>query len=220
MSELKELFENNRAWVKSLTAEDPEFFERLVEQQSPKYLWIGCSDSRVPANEIVGLLPGELFVHRNVANVVAHTDINCLSVLQFAVEALKVEHVIVCGHYGCGGIKAAFEGMNGNRSSGLLDLWFRHIEAVNVKHHEEVKQAPAETRLDLMCELNVIEQAVNVAETAIVQNAWKQGQTLEIHGWIYSIANGLLRDLKCTMTGPESVKQISQMKKYSPEASS
>jgi carbonic anhydrase len=209
MISINQLFENNKAWVSDLTQNDPEFFSRLAHQQAPKYLWIGCSDSRVPANEIVGLLPGELFVHRNVANIVVHTDLNCLSVLQFAVDVLKVEHVIVCGHYGCGGVRAASEGAR----LGLVDNWLRNIQDINHKHEERIRNSPSEERLDLLCELNVIEQAVNVAQTTIVQDAWLRGQKLSIHGWIYAISNGLLRDLECTMSGLEDMTAVSMAQK-------
>lgn len=202
-NELRHLLKNNVEWAEQIKAEDPEFFLKLSRQQSPEYLWIGCSDSRVPANELVGLLPGELFVHRNVANVVVHTDFNCLSVLQFAVEVLKVKHVMVVGHYGCGGVKAAME----NRDHGLIDNWLRNIKDVYKKYRNEVDAIEDETgRVDRLCELNVIEQVANVCHTTIVQNAWKAGQELTIHGWIYSIREGILRDLEATY---DSLDQIS-----------
>lgn len=192
MPELDDLFANNRQWAEQIKAEDPEFFSTLSKQQAPEYLWIGCSDSRVPANEIVGLLPGELFVHRNVANLVIQTDLNCLSVMQFAVEYLKVKHIMVTGHYGCGGVKAAM----GNQQFGLLDYWVRNIREVYLKHQDAMDEISDDTsRLDRLCELNVMEQAANVSHTNIVQNAWKRGQELTIHGWIYSIEDGILRDL-------------------------
>lgn len=192
MTDLNQLFKNNRAWAEQITAEDPEFFATLSKQQSPEYLWIGCADSRVPANEIVGLLPGELFVHRNVANLVVQTDLNCLSVMQFAVEYLKVKHIMVTGHYGCGGVKAALE----NQQLGLLDYWVRNIRDVYLKHEKELEKLSGEQeRLDRLCELNVVEQVANVAHTNIVQNAWKRGQELTLHGWIYSIQDGVLHDL-------------------------
>lgn len=206
MEDLTGLFENNRAWVTARTKSDAEFFSRLEHQQSPRYLWIGCSDSRVPANEIVGLSPGELFVHRNVANVVVHTDLNCLSVLQFAVDVLKVEHVIVCGHYGCGGVQAAYEGGR----LGLIDNWLRHIQDVSTKHNDRISQAPASERVGLLCELNVAEQALNVAQTTIIQDAWTRGQRVHVHGWIYAVSNGLLRDLECTISDLDSLKQHSR----------
>lgn len=192
MRVLPELFDQNRAWAQDITSRDPEFFLKLSAQQTPRYLWIGCSDSRVPANEIVGLAPGELFVHRNVANLVVHTDLNCLSVLQYAVEVLKVAHVIVCGHYGCGGIQAAMQ----NLQLGLIDNWLRHVQ--DVMHHHAALLANInndELRLNRLCELNVIEQVLNASRTTIVQNAWTRGQELAVHGWIYGIDDGLLRDL-------------------------
>jgi carbonic anhydrase len=192
MNDPKKLFDNNRRWVQKITTQDPTFFEQLASQQAPAYLWIGCSDSRVPANEIVGMLPGELFVHRNVANVVVHTDLNCLSVLQFAIDVLKVEHVIVCGHYGCGGVRAA---LNDSRF-GLIDNWLRHVQDVRQKHLPVLDLCESEeAKVDRLCELNVIEQALNVCETTIVQDAWSRGQQLSIHGWIYGLQDGLLRDL-------------------------
>ena len=193
----KHLFEKNRAWSARMTENDPEFFARLVEQQAPEYLWIGCSDSRVPANEIVDLAPGELFVHRNVANVVVHTDLNCLSVLQFAVDVLQVKDVIVCGHYGCGGVRAALEGIK----VGLADNWLRHVVDVRDKHAELLAgiEDPA-VRLDRLCELNVIEQVSNVCQTTVVQDAWARGQELAVHGWIYRLQDGRLHDLRMCVT--------------------
>ena len=192
MQTLPELFENNREWARRMTGQNPEFFKSLVARQSPKYLWIGCSDSRVPANEIVGLPPGDLFVHRNVANVVVHTDLNCLSVLQYAVDVLKVEHVIVCGHYGCGGVRAAYT----KSSLGLIDNWLRHVQDVHSLHERTISAGVTEdTRIDLLCERNVIEQAQHVCETTIVQEAWRRKQPLTVHGWIYDLRDGLLRDL-------------------------
>ena len=191
-SKLPNLFENNRAWSKDMTRQDPEFFRRLAAQQSPKYLWIGCSDSRVPANEIVGLLPGELFVHRNVANLVVHTDLNCLSVMQFAVEILKVEHIIVCGHYGCGGVRSVVE----KRDLGLVNNWLRHLADVRDQHAAELAALPNDdARAKRLCELNIIEQVRNVCESTIVRNTWKQNQPLVIHGWAYSLQDGLLQDI-------------------------
>jgi carbonic anhydrase len=197
MRDLKELLENTRAWSEDLKARDPGFFHAIARQQNPHYLWIGCSDSRVPATQLVGLLPGELFVHRNVANVVVHTDFNCLSVLQFAVDVLKVSHVIVCGHYGCGGVEAAMR----NLQLGLIDNWLRHVQDV-MHNHETLlsKIGDGAQRLNRLCELNVIEQVLNVSRTTIVQNAWGRGQELTVHGWIYGIDNGLLRDLDICMT--------------------
>ena len=192
MRSLRPLFDRNRVWADEVKARDPGFFETLVAQQSPDYLWIGCADSRVPANEIVGLLPGELFVHRNVANVVVHTDLNCLSVLQYAVDVLDVDHVIVCGHYGCGGVQAALR----NSRLGLIDNWLRHVQDVMKKHRERLDELPDEaSRLHRLCELNVIEQVLNVGQTTIVQSAWDRGKPLEVHGWIYDLHDGLLKDL-------------------------
>ncbi len=201
MRSLARLFGTNRAWAESVRNQDPEFFEKLVSQQSPDYLWIGCADSRVPANEIVGLLPGELFVHRNVANVVVHTDLNCLSVLQYAVDVLDVEHVIVCGHYGCGGVQAALRGSR----LGLIDNWLRHVQDVRKKHAVSIDALPDDAaRLHRLCELNVMEQVLNVCETTIVQSAWDRGKKLEVHGWIYDLKDGLLNDLAvCVADGDE-----------------
>jgi carbonic anhydrase len=202
MSSLTHLFEKNRAWAAEITAQDPDFFPGLARQQSPEYMWIGCSDSRVPANQIVGLLPGEIFVHRNVANVVVHTDLNCLSVMQFAVDVLKVKHIMVVGHYGCGGVSAALE----CRRLGLIDNWLRHVQDVRLKHAALIDQIPdREARTDRLCELNVIEQVTNVAQTTIVQEAWLRGQELAIHGWIYALHDGIARDLKITVNGPETL---------------
>jgi carbonic anhydrase len=189
---LPQLFENNKKWAAQTIRRQPDFFKKLALQQAPDYLWIGCSDSRVPANDIVGLLPGELFVHRNVANLVVHTDMNCLSVLQYAVEVLKVKHVIVCGHYGCGGVKAAIE----DEPHGLIDNWLRHIRELYQQHAKEIDSVSSGTdRVNRLCELNVQKQVKNVANTTIVQDAWGGGIPLSVHGWIYSIENGLLRDL-------------------------
>jgi carbonic anhydrase len=197
MTALDELFANNRAWAAGMVAEDPTFFSTLSERQTPEYLWIGCSDSRVPANQIVGLLPGEVFVHRNVANVVVHTDLNCLSVLQFAVDVLGVKHVIVCGHHGCGGVSAA---LNGDRH-GLIDNWLRHVADVADKHAAALDSIPPEARLDRLCELNVVEQVVNVCQTTIVADAWARGDDLTVHGLVYSLEDGLLRDLGVSASG-------------------
>ena len=192
MSDLAELLENNRAWAAEMTRRDPDFFRRLLQQQAPAYLWIGCSDSRVPANQIVGLQPGEMFVHRNVANVVVHADLNCLSVIQFAVEVLRVRHIIVCGHYGCGGVRAALR----NDRLGLIDNWLRHVQDVRGKHRAQLDALPDETRQhDRLCELNVIEQVVNVSQTTVVQEAWGRGQPLSVNGWIYGLGDGRLHDL-------------------------
>jgi len=202
MEYLPHLFENNRAWVETMTARDPDFFRRLAALQSPKYLWIGCSDSRVPANEITGLRPGEVFVHRNVANAVIHTDLNCLSVMQFAVDVLAVDHIIVCGHYGCGGVRAALTG----ERLGLIDNWLRHIEDVRDKHSDLL--APSmdmDARWERLCELNVIEQVRHVTQTTIVRDAWKRGRNLIIHGWIYRLSDGKLRDLGVSAAGSAEV---------------
>jgi carbonic anhydrase len=200
MRYLAQLFANNRAWSERIRRADPEFFAKLSGQQSPRFLWIGCSDSRVPANEIVDLAPGELFVHRNIANVIVHSDLNCLSVMQFAVDVLKVEHIIVCGHYGCSGVAAAMQ----NRRVGLADNWLRHVQDVHVKHEASVAALPdLAQRVDRMCELNVIEQVVNVCQTTIVQDAWDRGQQLAVHGWVYGLKDGLLRDLGTTVTKVE-----------------
>jgi carbonic anhydrase len=193
---LKHLFEANMAWATSIQEKDPEFFTRLSKQQAPEYLWIGCSDSRVPANQITNLQPGEVFVHRNIANVVVHTDLNCLSVIQFAVDVLKVKHIIVCGHYGCGGIKAALE----NQECGLIDNWLRHVKDVFRFNSERFEGLEHGKKLDLLCELNVKEQVTNICNTTIVQNAWKQKNELSIHGWIYNIKNGILKDLDTCVT--------------------
>jgi len=192
MSELDHLFNNNRFWAAEMTRQDPEFFSRLSQQQAPRYLWIGCSDSRVPANQIVGLLPGEMFVHRNVANIVVHTDLNCLSTIQFAVDVLRVEHIIVCGHYGCGGVLAALR----NDKLGLIDNWLRHVQDVGAAHHDELTALPAERdRHNRLCELNVAAQVVNVNKTTVVRDARDRGQKLTVHGWVYDLNDGLLRDL-------------------------
>ena len=195
MKTLQHLFDNNIAWAEKIKASDPEFFDRLSEQQTPEYLWIGCSDSRVPATQIVNLPPGEVFVHRNIANVVVHNDTNCLSVIQFAVEVLKVKHIIVCGHYGCGGVKAAVE----DQDHGLINEWLQHIKLVKQKHLAELEDLTAEQKNTRMCELNVIEQVKHVSETAAVQQAWKNGNAVSIHGWIYDISDGILHDLETTL---------------------
>ncbi len=196
MKSLQHLLNNNRRWATKILESDPEFFSRLARQQSPRYLWIGCSDSRVPANEIVGLPPGELFVHRNIANIVVHTDLNCLSVMQFAVDVLKVEHIIVCGHYGCSGVRSALS----NERLGLSDNWLRHVQDVRERYDVGLNaltlRADRENRL---CELNVIEQVTNVCQTSIIRDAWERRQTLQVHGWIYGLQNGLVRDLHYTV---------------------
>jgi carbonic anhydrase len=194
MKSLSHLFDNNRKWAADITATRPDFFQKLAAQQAPEYLWIGCSDSRVPANEIVNLLPGELFVHRNVANVVVHTDLNCLSVLQYAVDVLKVRHVIVCGHYGCGGVQSALT----EAKLGLIDNWLRHVQDVARVHAPELDALRPAARVDRLCELNVIDQARHVCETTVVQDAWARGQELDVHAWIYGLQDGHLRDLGFT----------------------
>lgn len=205
MKILKNLFENNRNWAKKRTDSDPDFFNRLVHQQSPEYLWIGCADSRVPANEIVGLLPGELFVHRNVANLVVENDINCLSVIQFAVEALKVKHIIVCGHYGCGGVKTVLE----NKKLGLIDNWLVNIHKVKEKYNTDLlKITDPALQLSKLCELNVIEQVKNVCNTEFVQSAWERNQSLSVHGWIYDIKDGLLQDLNVCISNQNELDEI------------
>ena len=205
MSSLNHLIERNRAWAADLRVRNPDFFSQLAEQQAPRYLWIGCSDSRVPANEITGLAPGELFVHRNVANVVVHSDLNCLSVLQFAVEALLVEHVIVVGHYGCGGVHAAYE----NKPLGLIDNWLRHVQDVAGRHADLLaRRTDDQARKDRLCELNVIEQVVHVARTTIVQDAWRRGQSLTLHGWIYRLHDGLVRDLGLEADSPQTLAEL------------
>ncbi|HWS99578.1 MAG TPA: carbonate dehydratase [Pyrinomonadaceae bacterium] len=207
MRSLTHLIERNRVWAENIKAETPDFFQKLSEQQSPEYLWIGCSDSRVPANEIVGMLPGEIFVHRNVANVVGHTDLNCLSAVQYAVEALKVKHIIVCGHYGCGGVRAAML----NLKLGLIDNWLRHIQDVMQKHAPMLEGIAEESaRVDKLCELNIIEQVSNVCQTTIVQNAWERGQELTVHGWVYGLSDGLVRDLNVHISNQEEMASVYQ----------
>jgi carbonic anhydrase len=202
MPNLQDLLDNNRAWSARIHVQDPEFFSRLSRQQSPEYLWIGCSDSRVPANQIVGLLPGEIFVHRNVANVVVHTDLNCLSVLQYAVDVLKVRHVIVVGHYGCGGVLSALR----NDRLGLIDNWLRHVQDVRLKHLAMLESIASHgQQSDRLCELNVIEQAVNVCQTTVVQEAWARRQAVRVHGWIYGLADGLVRDLGMHVGGQDEL---------------
>jgi carbonic anhydrase len=198
---LSHLFDFNRAWAKQMQEVDPTYFEKLSKLQTPDLLWIGCSDSRVPANEIVGLLPGEVFVHRNVANVVVHTDLNCLSVIQFAVDVLKVKHIMVVGHYGCGGVKAALEGAR----VGLVDIWLRHVRDVREKHLAAIEGLPQERRHTRLCELNVLEQVANVCQTYVVQDAWQRGQPLTVHGWIYGLKDGLMHDLGLTVHRPEDL---------------
>jgi len=196
MRTLKHLFDANRAWSQAIRLQDPEFFQKLSQQQFPGYLWIGCSDSRVPANQIVGLLPGELFVHRNIANLVVHTDLNCLSVMQFAVDILKVRHIIVCGHYGCSGVQAALR----RERLGLSDNWLRHVLDVRHKHEALLEARDDASAAERLCELNVIEQVANVCHTSIARDAWERGQPLAVHGWVYGIKDGLLKDLEATVT--------------------
>lgn len=203
MSSLTELFNNNKEWARDLILKDPKFFEDLAVQQRPEYLWIGCSDSRVPAEELVGLAPGNIFVHRNVANVIVHTDFNSLSVMQFAVDVLQVKHIIVCGHYGCGGVRATLQGDR----VGLVDNWLRHVDDVMQKHHSLLSRFEDDTiRLNHLCELNVIEQVSNVCKTTVVRDAWERGQALSIHGWIYGMRDGLLRDLHTSATSSEEAR--------------
>jgi carbonic anhydrase len=199
---LDQLFRNNREWAAAISAKDAEFFKKLAAQQSPEYMWIGCSDSRVPANELLGLLPGEIFVHRNIANLVVHTDLNCLSVLQFAIDVLRVKHVIVCGHYGCSGVHAALV----RQRVGLADNWLRHVQDVHQKHERYLGDVlPIREKHDRLCELNVIEQVANICQTTIVQDAWERGQSLTIHSWVYGLQDGLLRDLGVTVNAPDDL---------------
>ncbi|WP_372749805.1 carbonate dehydratase [Litorivivens sp.] len=208
MDSSRNLLENNRQWAAAIKAEDPTFFEQLSAQQTPEYLWIGCSDSRVPANQIVGKMPGEVFVHRNIANVVIHTDLNCQSVIQYAVEVLKVKHVIVCGHYGCGGVMAAM----GSSQFGLIDNWLRNIKDVYRRHEQELAAIEDETeRVNKLCEYNVLAQLENVCHTTTIQNAWARGQELYVHGWIYSIKDGLIRDLRSTISAPDQLSDVYQV---------
>ncbi|MBI1255983.1 MAG: carbonate dehydratase [Chloroflexi bacterium] len=208
MHELQHLFDNNRAWADQMTARDPNFFEGLSAQQAPEYLWIGCADSRVPANEIIGLPPGEVFVHRNIANVVIHTDLNCLSVIQYAVEVLKVKHIIVCGHYGCGGVAAAMQ----TREFGLIDNWLRHLKDIYLKHEDDLDIISDDRqRFDHFCEINVVEQVYHVCQTTIVQGAWRRGQELAVHGWIYGLHDGLLQDLNLTVSSADEIDALYRM---------
>lgn len=205
MNTLKHLFDRNVIWAESITKNNPEFFSALSKQQLPEYLWIGCSDSRVPANQIVDLPPGEMFVHRNIANVVTHTDLNCLSVIQFAVEVLKVKHIIVCGHYGCSGVKASME----DREYGLVDNWLRHIKDVARFNANKLKNLAPEDKHNRLCELNVLEQVVNVCNTSIIKNAWENDAELSVHGWIFNIENGILKDLDMCITSMNELKEKS-----------
>lgn len=200
----EQLFENNRVWASQIVEKDANFFNKLAAQQTPEYLWIGCADSRVPANDLLGLLPGELFVHRNIANVVVHSDLNCLSVLQFAIDVLKVKHVIVCGHYGCSGVQAAMTG----RRVGLADNWLRHVQDVHQKHEKYLGEVlPPKERLDRLCELNVIEQVVNVCQTTIIQDAWERNQSVTVHGWVYGVGDGLLSELGLSVDSHEKLAE-------------
>ena len=204
MHPLDPLFKNNRKWSEDIRQEDPEFFEKLSRQQAPEYLWIGCSDSRVPANEICGLLPGEIFVHRNVANIVVHSDLNCLSVMQYAVDVLRVKHILIVGHYGCGGVRATYE----QQKFGLIDNWLRHVQDVNLKYTDYLACLPDDTaRIDRLCELNVISQVINAAQTTIIQNAWERGQQLSIHGWVYAIRDGLVRNLSISLSSVQDLQE-------------
>ena len=210
--ELNELLANNTRWAAATEAREPGFFTRLAQQQTPRYMWIGCADSRVPANEIVGLLPGELFVHRNVANVVVHTDLNCLSVIQFAVDLLHVKHIIVCGHYGCSGIGAALH----RQRVGLADNWLRHVQDVRLRHRKRLDHLPSAEQEDILCEMNVIEQVGNVALSTVLQDAWARGQDIAVHGWVYGLRDGLLKNLHVTMDRSETVVEVfgAALKRY------
>ena len=201
---IDDLFERNQRWAEATQARQPGFFTRLAQQQSPKYMWIGCADSRVPANEIIGLDPGEVFVHRNVANVVVHSDLNALSTIQFAVEHLKVQHIMVVGHYGCAGVRAAMRGIR----VGLADNWLRHVHDVRMRHRGRLDHLPEAQMEDTLCEMNVIEQVGNVAQSTVVQDAWARGQPLAVHGWVYGLTDGLLKDLRCTMDAPDKVVPV------------
>jgi carbonic anhydrase len=203
-TDIQDLFERNRAWAAATQQRQPGFFTRLAQQQSPRYMWIGCADSRVPANEITGLDPGEVFVHRNVANVVVHSDLNALSTIQFAVEHLKVEHIIVVGHYGCAGVRAALKGLR----VGLADNWLRHVHDVRLRHRKRIDHLPPEEQENVLCEMNVIEQVGNVALSTVLQDAWARGQPVAVHGWVYGLSDGLLKDLRVTMDRPQTVVEV------------
>ncbi|MDP5210186.1 carbonate dehydratase [Microbulbifer sp. 2205BS26-8] len=206
MHPLDHLLKKNRQWSLATRKENPDFFLKLSEQQTPEYLWIGCADSRVPANQIVNLLPGELFVHRNVANLVVHTDLNCLSVLQYAVEILRIKHIIVCGHYGCGGVQAALH----NEQLGLIDNWLRHIQDIRDKHYTLINLFQQHQRTDLLCELNVLEQVIHVCQTTIVHDAWRSGQQLSVNGWVYGLKDGLVHDLGVSVSHPGEISDTYQ----------
>ena len=208
MKQLQQLFDNNTRWADSITGEDPEYFSKLSKQQSPEYLWVGCSDSRVPANQIIGLPPGEVFVHRNIANVVVHTDLNAQSVLQYAVDVLKVKHIMVVGHYGCGGIMAALQ----DRQFGLIDNWLRNIRDIYYHFREQFEGLDEQQKVDLLCELNVKAQVRNISHSPIVQNAWRRGQPLAVHGWIYGISNGLIKDLDVTLDSPDQIPPMYRLR--------
>jgi carbonic anhydrase len=209
MRDLKKLFEKNRIWAERLKKTDPDFFFNLSKIQDPEYLWIGCSDSRVPAVEIVDMMPGEIFVHRNIANLVVHTDLNCLSVIQYAVEVLKVKHIIVCGHYGCGGIQAAMD----NKEHGLIDNWLQNIKDVYRYHQAQIESLQnEEEKIDLLCELNIVEQVANICHTTIVQRAWRNGQELAVHGWIYGLEDGILKDLNAYAKNSDKISQIHRIR--------
>jgi carbonic anhydrase len=210
--ELKSLLDNNRRWAAATEAREPGFFTRLARQQSPRYMWIGCADSRVPANEITGLDPGEVFVHRNVANVVVHSDLNALSTIQFAVEHLKVEHIMVVGHYGCAGVRAAMRGIR----VGLADNWLRHVHDVRLRHRKRLDHLPPDEQENILCEMNVIEQVGNVAMSTVIQDAWARGQAVSVHGWVYGLKDGLLKDLDVTMNHPEAIVPVfsAALKRY------
>ena len=203
---LRHLLQHNRDWAAKTVLERPDFFTNLSEQQKPRYMWIGCSDSRVPANQITGLEPGEVFVHRNVANVVVHSDLNALSTIQYAVDMLEVEHVIVCGHYGCGGVQAALD----NARIGLADNWIRHIQDVRDRHHDALQSAVVSQRLNMLCELNVVEQVVNVCHSTVMKDAWARGRVVTVHGWIYGVHDGLLQDLLVSVSNPEQLQELYQ----------
>lgn len=212
MSDIDDLFEHNRRWAEATKQREPGFFTRLAQQQNPKYMWIGCADSRVPANQITGLDPGEVFVHRNVANVVVHSDLNALSTIQFAVEHLKVEHIMVVGHYGCAGVRAALRGTR----VGLADNWLRHVQDVRLRHRKRLEHLPEAEQEDILCEMNVIEQVGNVALSTVLQDAWARGQKVAVHGWVYGLRDGLLKDLHCTMDRSETVVEVfgAALKRY------
>ena len=206
MTQIPELFANNRKWAAEMVRDDPAFFSRLIAQQAPRYLWIGCSDSRVPANEIVGLMPGEMFVHRNVANVVVHTDLNCLAVIQYAVDVLRVEHILVTGHYGCGGVRASLD----DRRYGLIDNWLRHVQDVAQQHEAELSALTGEAKVDRLCELNVAEQVLNTARSTVIQDAWERKQPLAIHGCVYGLHDGILRDLEATVASQAELADLAR----------